>query len=80
MFSSIRLYPNPATNIIYVEGVPKGSMLTIYNEKGNALKQSNSDNGIYSFHIQQLPVGTYYIQSTYQGKLIAQLKFIKQPN
>lgn len=78
MFPNARLYPNPATNIIYINGIPKGAILTMYDEQGTALKQGSSGNGRYSFNIQQLPAGAYYIQCISQGKLIAKLNFIKQ--
>lgn len=76
--SNIRLHPNPSNDIIYIENIPKGSTLTIYNEHGNAMMQTVPCNETQTLNIQRLPAGVYFVQFTTEGKVVGQLKFVKQ--
>lgn len=62
----INLYPNPATDIVYFEGIEDGTIVTVYDVfgriilksgiKGNSLSISELNSGVYSF--------VFYVQET----------------
>ncbi len=58
----IKIYPNPAKNIIYIENIDlKNSTCTFFNSKGEILKELKS---VQSIDISSYPTGIYFIKIT----------------
>ena len=69
---SISLYPNPANDIIYIEGLGETSEVRIYNVLGELLKVVNVSDG-QEIHVNDLSAGLYIVRS---GNAV--LKFTKK--
>lgn len=74
-----RLYPNPAKDIITVNGLSTSAKatLSLYNNSGALIQQATANSEHHSFNLQQLAAGSYYIK-VQSGEKISTLKFVKQ--
>lgn len=54
------VYPNPASDVLYVKGVDDGSVLEVYNVHGIMVKQSVITNALIS--VADLEVGVYFVK------------------
>jgi uncharacterized delta-60 repeat protein len=75
---SIKIAPNPVTSILNVHGLTGNTVLTIINSNGEKLATSIATSGTYSWNIQNLAAGNYFLIISRNNKIIASLKFIKQ--
>jgi hypothetical protein len=71
----IRLYPNPAQNTLFIEGVSANCSYKIYNNNGVLLQQDKLTNA--SISIKSLPNGLYFISIGNEKKQLI-LKFVKE--
>ena len=79
--STINLYPNPATTIVYLDGLEDGQVLTIVNTVGKILpvKASRISHQKASLDIAHLVPGVYYIiVANKNDKSSSTHKFIKK--
>lgn len=63
--SNISLYPNPVTEIFYLNNVPDGTPVSIYSLAGKLIKYNNYDSGIM---VSDLPKGVYIIIVNIDGR------------
>ncbi|MBD3905814.1 T9SS type A sorting domain-containing protein [Chryseobacterium sp. Ch-15] len=70
---SISLYPNPATDVIHLDGVDNDSNFVIYNAVGQLVKSGEMQKG--KIAVQELVKGQYMLKLKGQDKAI---KFIKK--
>ncbi|MGI8951009.1 MAG: TolB family protein [Chitinophagaceae bacterium] len=77
--SLVRIYPNPAKNILQIEGLNSSapSTISIINISGNIVKQITVENNNYLFDVGSLAAGTYRV-SIEQNKKTTNLKFLKE--
>jgi hypothetical protein len=75
----IELYPNPAKDVLKVEGLNTLSKttLSLFNISGKLIQQATANSANYSFNIQKLSAGNYYI-TIQSGEKTATLKFVKE--
>jgi len=66
--SVVNFYPNPVSDILYVEINPPAHLkapptydLRLYDGKGNLLEQHSANGGSVQFHVSALPDGNYYL-------------------
>jgi hypothetical protein len=72
--SSLSVYPNPATNLLFVKGVKAASSVVVYNISGVAQTvSSNYLNDGLQLNVSALPQGLYILQVNNQT-----VKFQKQ--
>ncbi len=71
---SIKLYPNPASDKLFVEGLENFKDLNIVNTLGQTFKVEHSTTQYIS--IEQLPAGVYFLKATGKDGLYTQ-KFTK---
>lgn len=69
----ITIYPNPATNVLYVQGAKSSATYAIYNLTGRLVQTSNVHEHI---NVSQLKTGLYIIKIT-QANTTEELKFYK---
>ncbi|MEP6948349.1 MAG: T9SS type A sorting domain-containing protein [Ginsengibacter sp.] len=76
---NIKLYPNPAINILKVEGLHSSvnNKLSIIDASGRMAWQLNTSNTNYTFDIQRLAAGNYYLKIE-TDKNVTTLKFVKK--
>lgn len=73
--SALKIYPNPANSILFIEGLTNNPTVTIYNMTGSMVIKTNlSENKV---DISHLPAGFYIMELTKKGKSIIR-RFIKQ--
>lgn len=75
----IKLYPNPAKNLLKIEGLNALSKttLSLFSSSGKLIQQSSVAGETYTFYLQKLAAGSYYIQID-SDKKVTTLKFIKE--
>jgi CubicO group peptidase (beta-lactamase class C family) len=73
----ISVYPNPATGLITVSGLPVNSEIQIMDLTGKLLMTMETMNTTATFDIRNLPQGLYFIRSM-NGETTGIGKFIKQ--
>ena len=71
---SIKVYPNPVKDILYIANVPKGAKLYIYDIQGNLCIQESLTNT--TIDVNKLKKGTYFINIV-DKEIIYRSKFIK---
>ncbi|MCB0643559.1 MAG: zinc-dependent metalloprotease, partial [Phaeodactylibacter sp.] len=59
-FGAVTVYPNPASDRLWVEG---GGAINLYNLKGQLVRQQRAAPGeVFSVDVRALPAGIYYLQ------------------
>ena len=73
----IRLFPNPATNDIYVESDRVIRQVSIYNTSGIMEKMVGPDNR-YTYHldVSNLAGGLYFMKVTFEDNTLKTMRFI----
>ncbi|TCK64785.1 putative secreted protein (Por secretion system target) [Winogradskyella wandonensis] len=67
------IYPNPATNLVYINGLKQTETVEVYNINGQKLFEKSINQNENSIDVTQLSSGIYFIKLKDQS-----LKFIKQ--
>ena len=74
MGSIVAVYPNPAQNVLFVEGLNSNDIVRIYDLNGKLIDMSELNNeGIVMLSVSDLPEGVYLLQVG-----VEIVKFIKQ--
>lgn len=76
MNAGIRVYPSPAAEVLYIEGVPSGTELSVYTVTGSLLKTTMLKNGVLG--IGDLVPGQLYLLRLRYGVEERLLRFTKQ--
>jgi len=72
--NSYSLYPNPATNDIFVKGLNSPALLQVYNAAGSLVLQLKGKN----VNVQSLPAGFYSLHIVLAGGKVINKRFIKE--
>ena len=75
--NNINIYPNPATDYIYIENIDSPATLSVYDMQGKKHLQTTIDAGLQSVNIQNLASGLYII-SLNNKHAYKQYKLIKK--
>jgi hypothetical protein len=77
--SSVTILPNPATNILYIEGMPSNQriQLTVIDYTGNVKVQAVGKGTSYHMNISLLKPGNYWLKLELNGEVITR-QFIKE--
>lgn len=67
-FNDIRLYPNPAFNQIFIDGINTSTKAEIMDITGRILKSELISN--HTVNIEELPKGTYFIKLNFGDKIV----------
>lgn len=78
--NTIRVFPNPSSDFIYIENVKDVFQINIYQANGKLIKQLDLENkeGIFEIGIKDLPSGNFILESKSLFKNNEILKFIKK--
>lgn len=74
----ISVHPNPAKNRVNVTGLNGASQLRLLDHLGQVITSVNTTNRSEQMNISSLPAGTYIIQVVQNGKVVENLKIIKE--
>lgn len=75
---NIKLYPNPAGDILYLENVHAGDMYTVYDNAGRVMIQGRISKAIQDIDATRLVMGMYTITIVNKNGGIRALKFVKK--
>ncbi len=77
-FRDIKIYPNPANEIITIESQNSKSVIgKLYNSNGTLIKNLKVEQGINIFHISELKSGVYIIQVYMKDKMVVKKLIIE---
>lgn len=75
--SKVRLYPNPATNILNIESVSNIQNLAVYNVLGQEVINREINSSSVNLDVSALNTGVYVIKTMIDGN-VSSTKFIKE--
>jgi hypothetical protein len=73
---NIMIWPNPATDILYISGVPSGSILNIIDSSGRLVRREIMNASTQAIDIGSLKPVVYYLIIESGGRVITQ-KFVR---
>ncbi len=73
----VQLYPSPASQKIFIEGLPIGTQFTLFNSMGQSIQHMRSQYVKEKIDIAALPSGIYFVRFDYKGSS-RNIKFIKE--
>ncbi len=59
--SDMRIYPNPTTDLLFVEGLNEGDMLKVYTIDGVLVKEQQVVDVNEALNVSNMPQGTYFL-------------------
>jgi endoglucanase len=75
--SKVKLYPNPATNILNIEAASTIESVTIFNILGQKVVSNNPNSALVTLNVSNLQSGVYVIKTVSEGVTSTQ-RFIKE--
>jgi hypothetical protein len=76
--ASAALFPNPVKYVLHIYNLASSAKtISIIDAKGKLLQQAVTSNNSYSFNVQQLSAGMYFIRIT-EGDKTTTMRFIKE--
>ena len=74
------VYPNPGSELIKVQSGPQvdGALFELFNLNGKLVLSTTLDERMETINISTVPPGTYPYRVTYQNKIVASGKWVKQ--
>ncbi len=74
----VKLYPNPMSNQLYIEGLSESTELAIYDISGKKLLNQEVNTSTESIDVSNLSAGVYLYSFTQNGKKIKTGKLVKE--
>ena len=74
----IRVFPNPANDVLNITGLEAGSTLTLSNITGQKMKIIRTDEGTYSISLKELPAGLYFLSISGSKAGLSTFRIVKQ--
>ncbi len=75
--NNVFMYPNPATHNIYFENLPEKSTISIINNLGQLVYQSNSENTPETIDVSSFAAGIYMVKIDSNHKVISKKLVVK---
>jgi len=74
------VYPNPGSEFLKVESGPQinGALFELFNLSGILVLSTTLDERMITINTSDIPSGTYPYRVTYQNKIVASGKWVKQ--
>lgn len=72
----VRIYPNPVSDILYIEGADTGSRLEILSTSGQLVKRVENMTGNMTLDVSDMPDGMYIVR-TFREEAVETIKLIK---
>ena len=74
---NLTIYPNPASDFLYIENIPKPMEMEIYDLSGKVMLRKEVNNSSESVNVSQLSKGVYFYGLNQNGKTIKTGRLIK---
>jgi uncharacterized delta-60 repeat protein len=75
--TAIKISPNPAKNVLHIEGLPSTAKITVVDFMGNVKLKTTASNNSYNLNIVSLKPGNYLLKMDMNGEVVAR-KFLKE--
>ena len=75
--NNVKIFPNPTTDIIQIEGVIENSTILLFDVTGKLKGSYKVSDSCYQIHVNEFQNGIYIIKY-YDGEICKEFKFIKQ--
>ncbi|MCF6130080.1 T9SS type A sorting domain-containing protein [Flavobacterium sp. AS60] len=75
--SNVRLYPNPATNVLNIESAMTIEKVSVFNLLGQEVISQTPKSGLVTLDIASLQVGVYVVKTSINGN-VSSTRFIKE--
>jgi len=73
---SVRVYPNPSSGVLYIEGADAGSMISVYNSVGAKVRSVEVFNARERISLEDQPAGFYFVTISDDEAVLGQYKVI----
>ena len=74
--SQVKLYPNPASNLVTLSNLTMGQNINIINTLGVSVFNSKTDNSTMTIDVNAFASGMYFVQIVQDGQLLATRKLL----
>lgn len=78
VIANIKIYPNPATDIINIEGLPNGTSISLYNMLGQEVAKETNSTNIAQISVRGMASGLYLVQMKDAEGNVYSAKIMKQ--
>jgi uncharacterized delta-60 repeat protein len=75
--TAIKISPNPAKNVLHIEGLPSTAKITVVDFMGNVKLKTTASNNSYNLNISTLKPGNYLLKMDMNGEVVVR-KFLKE--
>lgn len=75
--SKVKMYPNPATNVLNIESISTIEKVAVYNVLGQQVLSEIPNKALVTLDVSNLQVGVYVVKTTIDGN-VSSSKFIKE--
>ena len=75
--NSVKLYPNPATNVLNIESTSMIEKVSVYNLLGQEVISQTPNSVLVTLDVASLQVGVYVVKTSIDGN-ITSTRFIKE--
>jgi hypothetical protein len=75
--TAIKISPNPAKNVLHIEGLPSTATITVVDFMGNVKLKTTASNNSYNLNISTLKPGNYLLKMDMNGEVVVR-KFLKE--
>ncbi|MBS1745720.1 MAG: T9SS type A sorting domain-containing protein [Bacteroidetes bacterium] len=75
--TAIKISPNPANNVLHIEGLPSTAKITVVDFMGNVKLKTTASNNGYNLNISSLKPGNYLLKLDMNGEVVVR-KFLKE--
>lgn len=75
--SKVKMYPNPATNVLNIEALTRIDKVAVYNVLGQQVITVTPNNELVTLDVSSLQVGVYVVKTTVDGT-VSSKRFIKE--
>ena len=69
--SNINIYPNPVTDVLYIQNLTKIKSVKIFNVLGVLVKNIDENENTNSVSFKDLPIGMYFLKMMSENKIIS---------
>jgi hypothetical protein len=76
--TTLKVYPNPASDFVNIKSEKRISEVSVFDLAGKQVNYIKEDNAEVKISVQQLPPGTYIIQTKTSDGILSSQKFIKK--
>ncbi len=76
--NSIKVYPNPTSGKVNIQGMEQGTRIQVYNQTGALLREVNTRNSIEVISLENQPSGIYMVVLSKNSRLLGNYKIVRR--